>query len=167
MTISTTLEEEAAVNPLDLVEQFIVANDWAFDRRSDEELAAEIPGHWSNYSLYFAWREELGALHFTCALDMKVPDSKRSQVHELLALINERMWFGHFSLWSDESMPMFRHSTLIRGGMGVSVEAIEDMVDIALTEAERFYPSFQFVIWGGKSAADAIAASLLDTVGEA
>ena len=116
MSISTTYEEEASVNPLDLVEQFVVANDWAFDRRNDDELAVEIPGHWCNYSLYFAWREELGALHFTCAFDMKVPEAKRAQVHELLSLVNERMWFGHFSLWSEESLPMFRHSTLVRGG---------------------------------------------------
>jgi hypothetical protein len=36
-----------------------------------------------------------------------------------------------------------------------------------MTECERYYPAFQFVIWGGRSAADAIASSLLDTVGEA
>ena len=39
MSISLAHEEESAFNPLDLVEQFVVANDWAFDRRSDEELA--------------------------------------------------------------------------------------------------------------------------------
>ena len=60
-----------------------------------------------------------------------------------------------------------RHLTLLRGGTGLSPEQIEDMVDLAVSECERFYPAFQFVIWGGKSAADAVASSLLDTVGEA
>jgi len=63
MTYSMTLEEEAAANPLDIVEQFVTANEWAFDRRSDDEMAVEVPGRWCDYSLYFAWREDIGALH--------------------------------------------------------------------------------------------------------
>ena len=42
-----------------------------------------------------------------------------------------------------------------------------DLVDIALSECERFYPAFQFVVWGGKSPAQAIASAMIDPVGEA
>ena len=167
MTLSAILEEETAVNPLDLVEQFVSGNDWPFDRRSDDEMAVEVPGKWCDYSLYFAWREDIGAMHFTCAFDMKVQSAKRPPVYELLALVNERMWLGHFGLWAEEGVPMFRHAILLRGVGGASQEQIEDLVDIAISECERFYPAFQFVIWGGKSAQDAISAALLDTVGEA
>ncbi len=167
MSISLAHEEESAFNPLDLVEQFVVANDWAFDRRSDEELAVEVPGKWCNYSLYFAWREDMGGLHFTCAFDMKVPEAKRPAICELLAMVNEKLWLGHFGLWEDEGVPMFRHTSLLRGAAGFSADQVEDLMDIAVTECERFYPAFQFVIWGGKNARDAIAASLLETVGEA
>ena len=41
------------------------------------------------------------------------------------------------------------------------------MVDIAITECERFYPAFQFVLWGGKSPKDALDAAMLECVGEA
>jgi hypothetical protein len=167
MTVPATMEEEVAANPLDLVEQFVTANDWPFDRRSDDEMAVEVPGRWCDYSLYFAWREDIGALHFTCALDMKVQSVKKPPLYELLAAVNERLWLGHFGLWADEGVPMFRHATLLRGAGGASIEQIEDLVDIALSECERFYPAFQFVIWGGKSAQEAISAALLDTVGEA
>jgi hypothetical protein len=167
MTISATTEEGPSANPLDLVEQFVTANDWPFDRRSEEEMAVEVPGKWCDYSLYFAWREDIGALHFTCAFDMKVQGAKRGSVYELLALVNERLWFGHFGLWADEGVPMFRHSILLRGAGTTSIEQIEELVDIALNECERFYPAFQFVVWGGKSAQDGIAAALLDTIGEA
>lgn len=167
MTISVMLNDEPPANPLDIVEQFVTANDWPFDRRSDEEMAVEVPGRWCDYSLYFAWREDVGALHFTCAFDMKVQPAKRSAVYELVAILNEKLWLGHFGLWPDEGVPMFRHAVLIRGDSGTSPEHLEDMVDIALTECERFYPAFQFVIWGGKTPTEAVAASLLDTVGEA
>ena len=33
--------------------------------------------------------------------------------------------------------------------------------------AERYYPAFQFVVWAGKSAGEALEAVLLETVGEA
>jgi len=56
---------------------------------------------------------------------------------------------------------------LLRGALGASVEQIEDLVDIALTECERFYPAFQLVVWGGKGPGDAITAAMIDPVGEA
>ena len=56
---------------------------------------------------------------------------------------------------------------LLRGGRGASVEQLEDLVDIALNECERFYPAFQFVLWGGKSPTEAIDAAVIETAGEA
>ena len=41
------------------------------------------------------------------------------------------------------------------------------MVDIAITECERFFPAFQFVLWGGKTPQEALAAAMLECVGEA
>jgi hypothetical protein len=167
MTGISVSRHETATNPLDVVEQIVVANDWQFDRRSDEEMAVQVPGHWCDYSLYFAWCDEASAMHFSCAFDMRVPTEKRSPVHDLLALVNEKMWLGHFGIWDDDGLPMFRHAILLRGVTGPSVEQLEDLVEIAITECERFYPAFQFVVWGGKTAREAMAAAMIDTVGEA
>ncbi|MGI4951035.1 MAG: YbjN domain-containing protein [Janthinobacterium lividum] len=156
-----------APNPLDVVEQVVVANEWAFDRRSDHEMAAEAPGKWCDYGLYFSWSREISAMHFTCAIDMKVPERQRPALYELLALANERLWIGHFGMDSDDGMPLFRHSVLLRGATAASAESLEDMVDIAITECERFYPAFQFVLWGGKTPADALQAAMLECMGEA
>ena len=167
MTVSVAIDESSGPNPLDVVEQVVSANDWAFDRRNEDEMAVQVPGKWCDYSLYFAWREDANALHFTCAFDMRVQTGKRREANDLLARVNEKLWLGHFAIWADEGVPMFRHAVLLRGKEGATHEQIEDLVDIALNESERFYPAFQFVIWGGKTADDAIAAALLETVGEA
>ncbi len=37
----------------------------------------------------------------------------------------------------------------------------------ALETCERYYQSFQFVLWAGKSAEDALAATMLETQGHA
>lgn len=154
-------------NPIDLVEEIVSANDWAHDRASEEELMVEISGRWCDYRLYFVWQEELCAMHFSCGFDMKVPKGRRAAVYELLALANEKLWLGHFDLSSDDNSPAFRHAVLLRGVGAGSAEQVEDLVDIAVSECERFYPAFQLVLGGGKRPAEAIDASMIDPVGEA
>ena len=160
-------QDTFSTNPLDIVEQLVERNDWAFSRRNDEEIAFQVPGTWCDYSLFFAWNDEVGAMHFSCAFDMRVPKERRPFVNELLAMVNEKMWLGHFSVWADEGLPMYRHAMPMRGTQGPAAEQIEDLVDIAILECERFYPSFQYVIWGGTTAAEAIAAARVETLGEA
>ena len=167
MSALTSFTSERSANPLDVLEQIASANDWVFDRRSDSEMAAEAPGKWCDYGLYFSWSTEISAMHFTCAFDLKVPEKRRSHLYELLALANEKLWIGHFGMDSDDGMPVFRHAVLLRGAPGASSESLEDMEDIAITECERFFPAFQFVLWGGKTPADALAAAMLECVGEA
>jgi hypothetical protein len=157
----------AAANPIDLVEEIVQANEWAHDRASDEELMVEIGGRWCDYRLLFIWQREISALHFTCAFEMKVPRARRAAVFELLAVVNERMWLGHFDVTGDTQSPAFRQGVLLRGSTGACVEQIEDLVDIAVSECERFYPAFQLVVWGGKPAEEAIAAAMIDPLGEA
>jgi hypothetical protein len=167
MSAMMTTSFEPSANPLDVLEQIANANDWVFDRRSDSEMAAEAPGKWCDYGLYFSWSDEISAMHFTCAFELKVPEKARGGLYELLALANERLWIGHFGLDSEDGMPVFRHSMLLRGASGASSESLEDMVDIAITECERFFPAFQFVLWGGKSPTEALAAAMLECAGEA
>lgn len=166
-TTAMATETETGPNPLDVLEQIITANDWAFERRSDSEMAAEAPGRWCDYGLFFNWSGEISAMHFTCAFEMKVPAKRRAALYHLLALANERLWIGHFALDADDAIPVFRHAVLLRGAAGAPAESLEDLMDIAITECERFYPAFQFVLWGGKTPEDALEAAMLECAGEA
>jgi len=156
-----------AKNPLDLAEQLVSDRDWLFDRPVDEELVAEVTGSWCNFRIWFAWQEDLGALIFSCAYDTKIPEKNRARIYPLLAAVNEKMWLGHFDLGSEDGMVMFRHALLLRGGQGATSEQLEDLLDIAMVECNRFYPAFQSVLWGGNTVEQAMEIALLDTVGEA
>ena len=109
----------------------------------------------------------MGALHFSCVFETRVDIQSYSGVHHLLALINEKLWLGHFDLSSEDGTPMFSHTLLLRGAGPASVEQLEDLVDVSVSESDRYYPAFQFVIWGGKTAAEALNAALIDVAGEA
>lgn len=161
------MPERPPSNPIDLVEEIVHSNDWTFDRTSSEEMVVEIGGQWSDYNLFFAWREEISILQFCCAAEMRIPPMRRNAVHELLSIVNDKLWLGHFGIAPDDNLLVFRHAILLRGSSGASVEQLEDLVDIALSECERFYPAFQFVMWSGRTAHEAVAAAMLEPVGEA
>ncbi|MBB4286896.1 YbjN domain-containing protein [Roseospira goensis] len=166
MTTSAIGVDNTSANPLDLIEQFLSVKEWVFDRRGEDEMVVEVPSQWCTLGLFLAWSEELSALHLSCAFDMRVPEGRRAAVYELLAHLNERLWLGHFALWTDEGSPMFRHTVLL-ADRRLAAEEVRDLMEIAVSECDRFYPAFQFVIWGGKGPTEAIAAAMLDTVGEA
>ncbi len=167
MTFMTAEDFDSYSNPLDTMEDIVRSNEWLFDRSSEDEMLVEMSGRWCDYRMFFVWRSEVKALYFTCSLDMKVVPEKRTEINELLSQVNERMWFGHFELCSEAGTPMFRHTMLTRGWSGVSAEQLEDLVEIAINECERFYPAFQYVLWAGYNASQAIEATMLDPIGEA
>ena len=48
-----------------------------------------------------------------------------------------------------------------------TVEQMDDIVETAITDCDRYYPAFQYVIWGERTAAEAVAVAMVDTIGEA
>ena len=81
-SMSLTYAETVDVprNPLDLVEEIVGANNWAHERASTDELAVEVQGRWSDYRLFFLWQEDMGALHFSCIFESRVPVEKRREI---------------------------------------------------------------------------------------
>ncbi|MGE4351613.1 MAG: YbjN domain-containing protein [Bdellovibrionales bacterium] len=167
MSFLAIQEQTSSHNPLDIVEEIVAANEWLFDRSNEDELVVELAGRWCHYRMYFVWQREVGALQFSCQFDMRVPDGKRYDVNDLLSMLNNRLWLGHFDLDAQQNSPLFRYTVLARSDRLPGVEVFEDLVEIALTECERFYPAFQFVVWGGKQPVEAIAAAMIDTAGQA
>jgi hypothetical protein len=165
-----TAEEREDGAPIEVLEAYFEARGWACERSGEGEIVASAPGSWTQYELRGVWRPEDGVLQFLAFPDVKVAAEKRGSIYEALGLINEQMWLGHFELWSSSGLIVFRYSALLdtgSDGEGLSFEQAESIAEAALEECERFYPVFQFVLWGGKSPSEAISAALIDTAGEA
>lgn len=163
----TDFETDVRGNPVDLVERLAGVHNWTFERSGDSEITLSIRGRWTDYHISFQWMADLEALHLACAFDLKVPEGRRNEVLKLLSIVNEQMWVGHFDLWSDEGMVMYRHALLLAGGAIASDRQCEAQLERAVDAAERYFPAFQFVIWAGKTAREAIDAAMFETVGEA
>jgi hypothetical protein len=111
--------------------------------------------------------DDIEALHLACAFDIKVPERRRPDVQTLISMINERLWVGHFDLWPGEGMVMFRHALVLAGGSEASGQQCESLLSTALETCERYFTAFQFVVWAGKSAKEALEAAMFETSGEA
>jgi hypothetical protein len=107
------------------------------------------------------------ALHLACAFDLKVPDRRRADVHELAALINEQLWVGHFDAWFNHGIIMFRHALVLSGGIAAADSQCEMLLGMALDSCERHYQAFQFVLWAGKNPREALESTMFETRGEA
>ncbi|MFN3546477.1 MAG: YbjN domain-containing protein [Mesorhizobium sp.] len=154
-------------HPVDVIEAVANANEWAFERAGDDEIAISVAGNWTDYHISFSWMEDFEALHLACAFDIKVSEPRVTEVMRLLALINEQMLFGHFDLWEQEGAIMFRQALLLNGGVEPTGQQVEVLLSTALEACECYFQAFQFVVWSGVSARDALQSVLFETHGSA
>ena len=166
LTETDTQTDDAA--PLDMLETYYDAHGWS-NERGEDEIVAQVKGSWTTYELRALWREDDAVMQFLAFPDIKVADERRAAMWETLTLVNEQLWVGHFELWSSSGVLLYRHAAMVEGDDGgtLSLATAELLVETAVEECERFYPVFQFVLWGGKTPAEALAAALIETHGEA
>lgn len=158
-------DEDAA--PVEMLVQLFEARGWPCDFVSEDEISGEIQGSWANYQVRAIWRSEDRVLQLLCLPDVRVPQTKRREMFELLALVNEQLWLGHFDIWSNGGVLLYRHGMMLGDDGLLSLAQAQAVVEAAVNECDRFYPAFQFVLWGDKSPADALASALVDPAGEA
>ena len=157
-------EEDAA--PLDMLVALFEARGWPCEVGT-EEICGEIQGSWAKYQLRAIWRSEDRVLQILCLPDIRIAAEKLAAAHELVALANEQMWLGHFDIWSNGGVLLYRNGTLLgREGL-LSLDQAQSLVELAVEECDRFYPAFQFVLWGDKSPREALKAAMVDAAGEA
>lgn len=155
------------LHPIDVVETVAESHDWDFDRVHDDQIAMVVEGQWRTYSVTLAWSEPDEMLRLICCFEMEPPSDALPGLHEVLNLANDECWAGGFSYWRDQKMMVFRYGLILAGGAGAQVEQINRMVAEAVCAGERYYPAFQLVCWGGRSARDAMQVAIAGAYGHA
>ncbi len=154
-------------NPVDQIERIASRNQWSFDREEEDEISVAVTGTFTEYNIAFTWLSDMEALHVACAFDLKVPQARRNDILTLMALINEQLWIGHFDIWPQDGVIMFRHAMLLSGGAALNASQCEAALTNAVAACERYYQAFQFVVWAGKTGREALETAILETKGEA
>ncbi|MCM1323492.1 MAG: YbjN domain-containing protein [Acetobacter sp.] len=138
--------EQDMYNPIDTIENIFARDNISFDRRKDNELVAEVLGKWDNMLVFFAYEEHLRCLHISCLLNIETSTVDRGKMFELLALLNENLWLGHFSYWSEQKMPIFKHSIILQDTEELFTSKISKIIELSIMECERVYPIFNAVM---------------------
>ena len=165
--VTSSVPEADGAPPLDLLCALCEAQGWDYQTESQHEIVIEAPGSWAKYQLRCVWRTEDRVLQLLCLPEIQVPDVKRATMFELLALVNEQIWVGHFDIWSNGGVLLYRHGLMLGDDGLLSVGQGQAVVETAIGECDRFYPAFQFALWGDKEPSEALANALVDAAGEA
>ena len=159
--------ENLPLNPIDIVEEVIYQKKWSFSRADEYELVADISSKWCQYRLYFTWSENIKAISFTITFDLKFPQNKIGKAYELIGLINEKLWLGHFDITSKNGIPAFRHTILSNADSDFLHEKLENLVDIAIYECEKYYPAFQHVLFDEVEPSESLLFTNFEVLGSA
>ena len=108
----------------------------------------------------------IGNLHIASAFDAKVPDNRLPEVYRLVAQINEQLWLGHFDVWTQEGLIMYRQGLMLNEALATTGQC-EALLRAALEACERYYQAFQFVVWAGEASREALVSTMFETEGRA
>ena len=155
------------IHPIDVVETLAAHHAWDFDRVTDDQIAMAVVGQWRTYSLTLAWSERDETLRLICTFEMEPPEDREPGLYALLNRINDECWAGAFTWWAEQRLMVWRYGLVLAGGQGASVEQVGRMIQTSLAAAERFYPAFQLVSWGGQTPEDAMRVAMTEAWGRA
>ncbi len=159
--------DEAVFNPIDCLEDFLVAQAWAFQRVDEDALLTEISARWHRYPVQFLWRQDCDLLVVACNYGFRINPRQRAALFRLLVRINDRLMAGCFNYAAKENMLSYRNSLLVRGQEAMNQEQLQDLIEIGINECERYYIAFDMLLNRQQTPEDAYAAAVFETVGEA
>lgn len=162
-----SLQNEENHDLFETLEHVLGGLGWQFDREGFDAVQCIAPTRWGEMGCLFANRSEPAALHFSLTLDVKPQAARKAIIGELVMMMNERLWLGHFDYWIDDEVILYRHAMPLAGRLAPGIGEVQAVLSAALEAAEQFVPAFNFVIWAGKSPAEAMAAAMFETDGEA
>ena len=158
---------EDDIHPIDIVENIAAYHDWDFDRIGQDQIAMAVEGQWRTYSITLAWSSYDETLRLICTFEMEPPAERLPALYETLNAVNDQCWAGAFTFWAEQKLMVWRYGLVLSGEQVASAEQIDTLINAAVMSAERYYPAFQLVVWGGRSPADAILVAIAEAYGRA
>ena len=116
MALSESYLYAEDIHPIDVVETLAEAQDWDFDRIAEDQIAMVVQGQWRTYSITLAWSVQDETLRLISTFEMEPPRRRVPALLDLLNRINDQVWTGAFTYWSEHKMMVWRHGLILAGG---------------------------------------------------
>lgn len=167
MSIELIHKPAKTADPMTALEAAAEHLDFEMERVAEAEIHIMLPCVWRDIGLWFTWRDELSTLQMGAPIDLKAPAGREDEASRLITMVNERLWAGHFDLWTEDRSIVYRHAAILPESGGIDTTQAEMLIRAAAEAVDRFYPAFNFLVWGGKKPEEALNASLFETAGNA
>ena len=154
-------------NPIDFIEENLLNDEIEKFRSSRDEIIIFSKGVWKNYDILFKWNSEKKIIEANSYFDMPKKNRISKSIYSLISNVNNKASVGFFNYCSKLNTIFFSYKISIKGQAILSIEQIQNLIDIVTNECDRFFPVFFVYFYKKQDPIHAIDIALLDTHGEA
>lgn len=131
-------------------------DEWGFTEvEGRDAVVVSANGTHGMYNCYAQAREEHNQFVFYSFYAVKAPPAKREQAVEYITRANYGLVTGNFEMDMSDGEVRYKTSMLVEGEH-ITASMIGALILINLHTADRYLPGYMLVLYGNRSAADAI-----------
>lgn len=150
-------QSDLAVRAFDTLGEYLEQDDWHPQRLDDRYIyRMGFAGKNGQTSCFAQIRVDLDQLLFYVIAPVKAPEELRAAVAEFITRANYGLRIGNFEMDFSDGELRFK-SSLDFEGAELTPNLIRNAIYPAVQTTDRYLPGLMGVIYGDKSAADAIA----------
>ena len=154
-------------NPIDYIEEHFSRFIDNILRDSENKITLNSKGLWNTYNISITWDDDRKVFEVNTYLDNVSKLKSKNSVYSLISNVNEKAKLGHFNYSSKLNTVFFSYKFSVKAQDFITIEQVEDFVDITVEECDRFFPVFYVYFNKKKNPKNAIEIAMLDTYGEA
>ena len=148
---------------IDFFEQLLIEDDWSYQKNTDGDRcysSAHCRGKNTQKVLILEANPPSSVIMCFVYSCLNVPKIFHASVAELVCRINHRLRVGNFDFDFTDGEVRFRHAFDIEDGE-LTQAMVSTMRDNALITSDNYYPAFMAIMYGNKTAQEALA--MVDT----
>ncbi len=154
-------------HPLSVLESLAKANEWNFNRVDEDLILMQIESSWRILSITVSLSHVDEAIRLTCSFDLNPRKGRELVLHQLINQLNQKCVAGAFTIHKPEGIVVYRSSTILMGASELNWKHLKFMLNEAVKNCEKYYPSIQLVNFGKSEPKEALDIVISDVQGTA
>ena len=136
---------------------FLQEDQWRYEEIPGESaIRLSFTGQNARYDCFGRVNEAQEVFVFYSIIPVRVPETQRLLVAELLARINYGLNIGNFELDMNDGEIRYKTSIDVEGG-DLTPRMVETLIAVNISTTDRYFPSFADVMYAGVAPMEAVA----------
>lgn len=141
----------------DSVVAFLREDQWRYEEIPGESAVRfGFTGKNARYDCFGRVNEDHEIFVFYTIIPLRVPESQRLEIAELLARINYGLNIGNFEMDMNDGEIRYKTSIDVEGGE-LAPRMVETLIAVNISTTDRYFPCFTDVMYAGTDPAEAVS----------